>query len=392
MFSPDTLLGAPGLKRLDKGGRELVLAFAEQLSKGGISPALGSASKGLSQFIQKAQPTLADVHVSTELTNLSIAYIQQLSAFAAGGTGQFGVALPSGFYTEYDKGDFFRATPDEALRAPNTESAGGGFKVQQTAAFLAKVYSWHKDVDEQLMATQTVGDPVDDATRWVLQILTLIREIKWDEIIMATSTWTGAGTGNDQTGVAAGPAADQFLQWDLATGTPRKDIGEQAVSIHEKSGLWPNWFICQPRVLFSLLINAEIVDAFKHTTAGATPTLDALARTLVVDAVPGVQTPRMAIAGGVKTTSAEGATDAYAYITGKKAILAHVAPNPSLYTPSAWINFVWTGLLGANAFGFRMKDLENEMTATPHRIEGDMAFDIKVVAPQLGVLFDQAVA
>lgn len=391
MFNADTLLHAPGLKRLDKSGRELVLAFADQLTKGARSP-IGAASKGLRSFIEKAQPTLADVHVSTELTNLSIAYIQQMSAFAAGGTGTFGVALPSGFYTEYDKGDFFRATPDEALRAPNTESAGGGFKVKQTASYLAKVYSWHKDVDEQLMATQTVGDPVDDATRWVIQILTLIREIKWDEIIMALTTWTGADSGNDQTGVAAAPAADQFLQWDLATGTPRKDIGEMAVQIHSKSGLWPNIFAVQPNVLFALLINAEIVDAFKHTTAGATPTLEALARTLVVDAVPGAGAPRMVVAGGVKTTSAEGATDAFGYITGKQAILAYVNPSPGLYTPTAWINFAWTGLLGANAFGFRMKDLENEFTATPHRVEGDMAFDIKVVAPQLAVLFDQAVA
>ena len=391
MFTPDQLLLSPGLKRLDKSGRELVLAFAEQMVKS-TQPKGFSANASLRSFIEKAQPTLADVHVSTELTNLSIAYIQQLSAFAAGGTGTFGVALPSGFYTEYDKGDFFRATPDSLLRAPNTESSGGGFKVKQTSSYLAKVYSFHKDVDEQLMATQTVGDPVDDATRWVIQILTLSREILWDSIVMATGVWTGSDTGNDQVGIAAAPGADQFIFWDDAAGTPRKDIGEQAVSIHEKSGLWPNWFICQPRVLFALLINAEIVDAFKHTTAGATPTLDALGRTLMVDAVPGVQTPKVAIAGGVQTTSAEGATDAISYITGKKAILAHVAPNPGLYTPSAWINFVWTGLLGANAFGFRMKDLENEMTATPHRVEGDMAFDIKRVAVQLGVLFDAAVA
>ena len=206
MFNADTILHAPGLKKLDKSGRELVLAFAEQLSKD-RTPSIGAASRSLSTFIQKAQPTLADVHVSTELTNLSIAYIQMMSAFAAGGTGVFGVAQNAGFFTEYDKGDFFRATPDEALRAPNTESAGGGFKIKQTAAFLARVYSWHKDVDEQLMAQQTVGDPVDDATRWVIQILTLIREIKWDEIVMAAATCSTSmlnvsGRMSTKTGVA----------------------------------------------------------------------------------------------------------------------------------------------------------------------------------------------
>ena len=100
MFTPDTILHAPGLKKLDKSGRELVLAFAEQMAKT-RTPVIGAASRALPTFIQKAQPTLADVHVSTELKNLSIAYIQQMSAFAAGGTAIFGVNQVAGFFTEY---------------------------------------------------------------------------------------------------------------------------------------------------------------------------------------------------------------------------------------------------------------------------------------------------
>lgn len=100
----------------------------------------------------------------------------------------------------------------------------------------------------------------------------------------------------------------------------------------------------------------------------------------------------MRIAGGVKTTSAEGATDAFDYIVGKQALLAYVDPNPSLRSPTAWINFAWTGLLGANAFGFRFKDLSDEFKAIPHRVEGDAAFDIKRVAVELGTHFGTAVA
>ncbi len=383
----DRLFQDPKLSKLGKGGRELVLSFAEALGQAG-TPQGGTsiANPAIRELIARSQPTLGDVHVSTELSNLSIAYIQERGQFLAGSTGVFGTAKESGFYTEYDRGDMFRITPDDAIRAPGSESAGSGFKVKQTSSYTVQVYSYHKDVDEQLMAQQSVGDPVDDAVGYVTQILLILREIVWDANIMTT------GWGLDKEGVSTGETGDQFRQWNDAASTPRRDIGAQAVRIHSVTGFWPNTFVVQPNVLLELLLHADVVDAFKHTTAGATPTLDALAATLVPPSISGGGAPRMAIAGGVKTTSKEGATDAFDYITGKQALLAYVDPNPGLKTPTAWINFAWTSLLGSNAFGFRMKDLQDEFKAIPHRIEGDAAFDIKRVAPALGTHFRTAVA
>ncbi len=372
------------LANLDKTGQDLVLTFAELLGKQSITAPVGAG--GFKQWIERAQPTLSDVHVSTELTNLSIAYLQEKGQFLAGGSGVFGVRREAGFYTEYDRGDMFRITPDDAIRAVGNESAGGGFKVKQTSKYIVQVYSWHKDVDEQLMAQQAVGDPVDDAVAYVTQILLILREQVFNSSIMTT------GWGVDREGVGASPTGDQFLQWNVAASTPRRDLGSEAVRIHSQTGFWANTLIVQPNVLLELLLHADIVDAFKHTTAGATPTLDALARTLIPPSIDGGGAPQMRIAGGVKTTSAEGATDAFDYIVGKQALLAYVDPNPSLRSPTAWINFAWTGLLGANAMGFRFKDLEDEFKAIPHRVEGDAAFDIKRVAPELGTHFRTAVA
>ncbi len=382
----DRLFKDPRLNKLDRSGRDLVLSFAEGLAANSGGGNMVAKDAAFRAFIERAAPTLADVHVSTELTNLSIAYIQERSQFLAGGQGVFGVTKEAGFYTEYDRGDFFRITPDDAIRAPSTESAGDGFKVKQTSAYQVQVYSIHKDVDEQLMAQQAVGDPVDDAVAYVTQLLLILREIVWGNKIMTT------GWGLDRAGVASGPTGDEFIQWNEAASSPRRDIGGEAVRIHSKTGFWPNTFIVQPFVLLELLLHADIVDAFKHTTAGATPTMDALAATLVPPAIDGGAPPKMAVAGGVKTTSAEGATDAFDYIIGKQALLAFVNPSPGLRSPTAWINFAWTGLLGGNAFGFRFKDLEDQLKAIPHRIEGDAAFDIKRVAPELGTFFDTAVA
>ena len=386
ILTPDGLLANPALSRLDKQSQELVLAFAEGLTNDVQKQA--SQTDAIRSFLSKANPTVGDVHVSTELTNLSIAYIQDRANFQASMAGMFGVANQAGFYTEYDRADMFRGNPDAALLAPATESAGGGFKIKQENGFFTKVYSWHKDVDEQLMAQQTVGDPVDDALSYVMQILYIIREQIFDAAIMIGSLW-----GLDKQGVASSPTGNQFLQWNDSSSTPRADLSAQCVRMHSQTGMWPNTLALQPYVLSALLLNAEITEAFKYTTAGAVPSLQALAESLMVGAVAGATTPSIKIAGAVEATSAEGAaTDTFDYIVGKKALLAYLAPRPSLRTPTAWINFAWTGFLGANAFGYRVKDLEDEIRHVPHRIEGDMAVDIKPVAPDLGTYFYDVVA
>ena len=221
---------------------------------------------------------------------------------------------------------------------------------------------------------------------FVLQLMMLLREQ-----VFATNIFT-TGWKIDRAGVTSGPSGDQFIQWDQALGVPRSDLSADVVAIHEGTGFWPNILAVQPNVLKALLLNPEIVDAFKHTTPGATPSLDGLAASLMVGSITGATTPRIVIAGATKTTSAEGATDAVSYVVGKDALLAYVAPNPGLKTPTAWINFAWTGLLGSNAFGFRMKDLSDEFKAIPHRIEVDAAFDIKRVTTGLGIRYAAAVA
>jgi len=59
--------------------------------------------------------------------------------------------------------------------------------------------------------------------------------------------------------------------------------------------------------------------------------------------------------------------------------------------PSAGYTFSWTGYLGASQEGlrtlrFRMPQLRSD------RVEGEMAYDQKVVAAELGVFFSAAIA
>lgn len=376
----------PRLRKLDKSSQDLVLAFAEALERRG-SPAGGPSARLTRQAerwrLRKA--TAGEMHISTELTDMSIAYFQDQGAFVAAGRGIKSVAQKSDSYLLYDKGDLLRDEAQE--RAENTEAAGGDFKVT-SATYACKRFAFKKPVSDELVANQTVGDPRLDALAFVTQKMLIKREVLWMDALFKTGLWT-----TDLDGVAGAPGANQFQQWDQSASVPRKDLQTQSIAIHERSGNWPNTFTLTPKVLAALLRHADITDAFKHTTSGAVPTMEALARALFSLVEDRFTPPMVTVASGVKATSAEGATDAFAYIGGKHALLAYVLPTPALRLPTAYAVFSWeNAVFGTNALGVRIRDYVREETASPNVIEGEIFVDIKLVAADLGAFFESAVA
>jgi len=75
--------------------------------------------------------------------------------------------------------------------------------------------------------------------------------------------------------------------------------------------------------------------------------------------------------------------------TKEDAFLCYAAPRAGLNEVSAGYTFAWTGLLGSGAMGARMKRFRMEEIESV-RIEGEMAFGLKVVAADLGVYFTTA--
>ena len=76
-------------------------------------------------------PTNSAVHVDAALTNISVAFLQNANNFVAGRVfPNVAVSKQSDRYFVFDRGDFNR---DEAeVRAPGTESAGGGYNLDNT--------------------------------------------------------------------------------------------------------------------------------------------------------------------------------------------------------------------------------------------------------------------
>lgn len=312
------------------------------------------------------QPVNGDVHVNGPLTSISVAYVQSASAFVAAQVFPVvSVQKQSDLYFVYTKEDFLR---DEArTRAPASESAGGGYNLS-TQQYLAVVEAFHKDVDDQVRANADAPLNMDrDATQFVTQKLLIRRESRWMSSYFTTGVW-----GTDIT---------PGTLWSAANSTPIKDVQTGHMAVQSVTGFKPNTLLVGPKVHAALLTNADIVDRIKYTSSDSVQA-DILARLFGVD--------RYIVSNAVRTTGPEGGTQTTDFIAGKHALLCYSAPSPSLMKPSAGYTFAWSGFVGATD-GMRMKSFRMEQLSAD-RIEGEMAYDMRVVASSLGYFFNSVVA
>jgi hypothetical protein len=323
------------------------------------------------------QPSINSVHVDAILTNISVAYLQNQDNFIADKVFPvIPVDKKSDKFFTYTKNDWFR---DEAQRrAGGTESAGGGYGLS-TGSYSADVFAFHKDLDDQTLANADAPlNPLREATEFVTRRLMLRKEVQWNTDFFAGGVWA-----NDYDGVSGAPTTNQVKQWsDYAASDPIDDIEDAKAGILSTTGMEPNTLVLGYDVFRALKNHPDIVDRIKYTSA-QTVTADMLAAMFDI--------PRVIVSKGVKATNNEGATAAYSFTSGKKALLAYVAPTPGLLTPSAGYSFSWTGVSGGigstvGVTSFRMESLKAE------RVEAEMAFDNKVIASDLGWFWDSVVA
>ncbi len=317
------------------------------------------------------QPTQSQVHTNAPLTNISVAYIQSQERFVA--TRVFPlvpVDKASNVYYTYTKADWFR---DEAeQRAPGTPSSGSGYGIS-TATYTCKTYAHHKDIPWDVRANEDAPLNSDrDATLFVTGRLMLRLERQWASDYFTTGVW-----GTDKTVAAT---------WDdYANSDPIGDIRTGIRTVLANTGFQPNKLTLGYDVYIKLIDHPDILARISGGSTAANPaivTLEKLAQIFGLEEV--------IVCGGIVNTAAENATAVYSFIQGKHALLTHTPKAPSLLTPSAGYVFYWTGIgpLGKsiNIDRFPMRELKAD------RVEGEMAFDNKAVATDLGYFFGSVVS
>lgn len=346
-----------------------------------------------SMMMLKAQPSNVDVHVNKPLTMISIAYMQDAKGFVADQVfPNIPVQKQSDRYFRYDRSDFWRN--QYRIVAPSDETAGSGWKLDNTPTYFADEWGLHKDVSDSIRAN--ADQPLDfdrDATLWLGQQAMISREVAWVSNYFTTSIWTGInGTaGTDVTGVSSAPSTNQVLQWDNANSTPVQDVKANNDLIQIRTGYRGNKLVVGRQVWTKLSDHPELVDRIKYGTSSPTnPAIVSRAATAAL-----MEIDELLVADGIQVTSPENpsfeTSMTATFIAGKAALLAYAAPSPSILQPSAGYTFSWTGRAGSGPMGQRIKTIRMEWKETD-RIEGKMAYAQKLVASDCGIYFTSLVA
>jgi hypothetical protein len=326
------------------------------------------------------QPVYGDVHVSSALTDVSVAYMQDSANYIADKVFPIvPVNHQADKYFIFSKSDFFR---DEAQkRADATESAGGGFNLS-TDTYSADVWAFHKDIGDQVRGN---ADPAIDIETSTTEFVTQRLMIRRDRLFVSTYMNTGIW-GTDITGVAATPTAGQTIQWNDDTNSdPITDVQNGKTQLLLTTGQEATTFTIAYPVFAALIKHPLIVDRIKYTSM---PTAKNVTAALLAEMF---DLDEVIVSKAVFNSGIEGGTDSFSFIMGKDALLCHKAPSPGLMIPSAGYIFGWRGYTGLNDIGVRTSSwYEQKLRAT--RVECEMSFAMKLVSADLGYFFHSIVA
>lgn len=329
-------------------------------------------------------PTAGDVHVNAPLTNFSQKYLQSEGRFVSlRAMPSIPVAKQSDLYYIFSREDFYRAQAQK--RADGAESAGGGFRLS-TTPYHCDVWAFHKDVTDRQRANQDSPVQLDNsAAQFVMLQLLMAREQDFLDTFFDPANWTGSV--NIQTTALDGIGGATADDWAAATSDPIQQLRAAMRIIHGRTGYRPNRALFTRSCWDAFLDNDAVLDRIQ---GGATVDLPAVVMKRLVAQI--LEIDAIEVTDAVVNSAVRGATEATTFMgaTGNDAneadqVLVYYAPmSATLEEPTAGVSFNWTGYLGATSNGQRIKRFRMEQNEAD-RVEGQMAFDHKLVAAELGL-------
>lgn len=320
-----------------------------------------------------------EIHVDRYLTNYSVTYMQNKASFVAGrASSLIRVNNQSDKFVVYDRGYFWR---DEMKTRPlGGRPSQVGYKVGE-GTYSALEWAAEHTIDDRQRGN--VDDPIDldrSASRLLSDKAMIRADRIWATNFFVPNVWTTL-----QVGVGSTPGANQFLEFDDANSDPIGVVDDMKDTMHQLTGFMPNVLVLGATVRKTLRSHPDIADRIKYTGVG----LADEAKLQELFDIPAVVTAR-----SIYNTAAEGAADDFQYIVDKRSMLmAYIEPTPTVDSPTAIGNFAWQGLVPGqtNDFG-GVITRGRDGRAYSDWFHNRMAFDLKIVAADLGVFFQNAVS
>ena len=321
-------------------------------------------------------PSLSQLHIDRDLTNYSEKIVPDMSQYVVGRAfPSVNVNKQSDKFHIYDRAEFNRDTAEQV--APGAPPPYTGQKWSNSAYFAQKWSQGTVITEEQVVNEDEAIDLRESATQFVTQKILLQKEHAVLDAVFKANTW-----GSDYTPTA---------KWDAGTspGDPVEDVLEQKTEVKGKTGLEPNSILMTETVFNHLLVNPAVLDRIVGAATSGDP---AVVNKMTLAAIFGVS--RIEVAGAIQNTAAEGDTAAHSFIqSGDNMILYHapLGMTTGRMTATAASFFNWTGLIGTNNMGVRVRRYFDEEVMC-EKVIAESAYDFQLRGTDLGVYFTDVLA
>lgn len=316
-------------------------------------------------------PLSTDVHFDRVLTDVSIAHVQtnRDKYISSRVFPTIPVKHQSDVYMVYKADDYLRSVAEQ--RAPGTESEGGGWEYS-TDTYRCAVYAVHKDLTAEDKANaDEILDLKKDSTEWIADQLELKKDLLFRSVYFQTGAW-----GRDITGAATGDLdANTVTYWNSPESDPVADVAHIMLSQARKTGARPNKMVMSPDVFVALTLNQSIKGI-----------LGANERSIVNEQFLATvfNVEEVIVNWVVENTAPVGQPMATDFVSEGAALLVYAPKTAGTKTLTGGAIFGWKGLLGDKALGGKISTFEIPQYKV-ERVEGELAFDMKITAPSVGV-------
>jgi hypothetical protein len=321
------------------------------------------------------QPGSGDRHVNAMLTQLSIAYVNEMY-IAERIFPLVPVNKQSDIVPKYDQSHWFR---DEAKLLNSVEAPpAGGYEVDTSDTYFCKGYGiGHLIPDDDRENVDNPFDADQDGVAWLGDRMLMRKERHFVSNFFATSKWGNT----DQVGTT------HFTKWSTyATSTPIETIRTQKRTIRRAIARNPNKLVLGDLVWDRLEDHPDMLERIKYGASQGSPAMvtpNLVAQLLGLDEV--------LVGTSIYTADEEGTAEAsvaYSVNWDDDALLLYVPSRPSLRNPAAGYTFVWRTALGGPRYIRSRREPLGERADLLEMFEN---WDMKMTASKAGLFMSDAV-
>ena len=261
-------------------------------------------------------PDVNQVHTDAVLSNLAIQYSQDMSFIGDRALPVLSVVKESDVYYKYMLKDAVNR-PVNTLRADGSESVEDTW-APETDTYQCEEYALKDIVTDR--SRQNADKPLNldqDTTKILTGRINLDKEMRVAAAVFNAATFTSY--------TSALAAAHRWDNYATSDSDPFDDIEDGKASVKENSLMKANTLIISEQTFTKLRHHPALLDRIKYGGTPANPatvSADAMAAAFGLDQV--------LVGGSIYNSATEGQTVTSAYVWGKFAMIAYIAPTPPL--------------------------------------------------------------